>query len=82
MKLNYQTFVEDLSDKVRKIKNKFSGPFFHGKTKSKATPDILTDGISEYSDPAPKADIFTKYFQFVFNEEYRLFERPVSTSGT
>ena len=43
--------------------------FFHGKTKSKAIPDILTDGISEYSDTADKADSFNKYFQSVFNQD-------------
>ena len=61
MKHNYQTFVEDLSDKVKKNPKRFWS-FFHKKTKSKAIPDILTDGISEYSDTAVKADLFNKYF--------------------
>ena len=55
MKHNYQTFVENLSDKVRKNLKRFWS-FFHERTKSKAIPDILTDGISEYSDTAAKAD--------------------------
>ena len=61
-KHNYQTFVEDFSDKVKKNPKRFWS-FFHEKTKSKAIPDILTDGISEYSDTAAKADLFNKYFQ-------------------
>ena len=34
-----------------------------------AIPEILTDGISEYSDTAAKADLFNKYFQSVFNQD-------------
>ena len=68
MKHNHQTFVEDLSDKGKKNPKRFWS-FFHEKTKSKAIPDILTDGISEYSDTAAKADLFSKYFQSVFHQD-------------
>ena len=68
MKHNYQTFVKDLSDKVKKNPKRFWS-FFHEKTKSKAIPDIVTDDISEYSDTAAKADLFNKYFQSVFNQD-------------
>ena len=58
-----------MSDKVKKNRKRFWS-FFHEKTKSKAIPDILTDGISEYSDTADnKADLFNKYFQSVFNQD-------------
>ena len=68
MKHNYQIFVEDSSDKVKTNPKRFWS-FFHEKTKSKAILDILTDGISEYSDTAAKADLFNKYFQSVFNKD-------------
>ena len=54
--------------KLRKIQND-SSFFSHKKTKSTAIPDILTDGIVEYSDTAAKTDLFNKYFQSVFNED-------------
>ena len=41
----------------------------HEQTKYKSIPDILTDGISEYSDTAAIADLFNKYFQSVFNKD-------------
>ena len=47
------------------IKN--SGLFYE-KTKSKAIPDILTDGISEYTCTAAKTDLINKYFKSVFNK--------------
>ena len=48
MKHKYQTFVEDLSDKVKTDPKTFWS-FFHDKTQSKAIPDTLTDGDSEYT---------------------------------
>ena len=61
MKHNYQAFVEDLSDKVKKNPKRFWS-FFKERSKSKTLPDILIDGISEYSDTSAKADLFNKYF--------------------
>ena len=57
MKHKYHTFVEDLSDKV-KTNPKTFWSFFHDKTQSKAIPDTLTDGDSEYTEPAVKANLF------------------------
>ena len=54
--------------KLRKKLKRFWS-FLHEKTKSKAIADILSDGISEYSDTAAKADLFNKYFQSVFNRD-------------
>ena len=36
--------------------------FFHDKTQSKAIPDTLTDGDSEYTEPAAKANYLTIIF--------------------
>ena len=60
MKHKYQTFVEDLSDKV-KTNPKTFWSFFHDNTQSKAIPDTLTDGDSEYTEPATKANLFNNY---------------------
>ena len=68
MKHKYQTFVEDLSDKV-KTNPKTFWSFFHDKTQSKAIPDTLTDGDSEYTEPAAKANLFNNYFQSVFAKD-------------
>ena len=62
IKHKYQTFVEDLSDKV-KTNPKTFWSFFHDKTKYKSIPDTLTDGDSEYTKPAAKANLFNNYFQ-------------------
>ena len=61
MKHNYQTFVEDLSNKVKKNPKRF-WYFFHERTKSKALSDIVTDSNSEYSATVAKTDLFNKYF--------------------
>ena len=68
MKHKYQTFVENFSDKVRTNPKTFRG-FFHVKTQSKAIPDTLTDGNSEYTEPAAKANLFNNYFQSVFAKD-------------
>ena len=48
---------------------KHSGLFFHDKTQSKAIPDTITDGDSEYTEPAAKANLFNNYFQSVFAKD-------------
>ena len=65
MKHKYQTFVEDLSYKVNTNPKTFWS-FFHDRNQSKAIPDFLTDGDSEYTGPAAKANLFNNYFQSVF----------------
>ena len=61
MKHKYQTFVKYTSDKF-KTNPKTFWSFFHDKIQSKAIPDTLTDGDSEYTEPAAKANLFTNYF--------------------
>ena len=61
-----QTFVEDLSDKVKTNPKTLWG-FCHDKTKSKSLPDrpTLTDSDSEYTEPAGKAKVVNIYFSYV-----------------
>ena len=68
MKHKYQTFVEDLSDKV-KTNPKTFWSFFHDKTQSKAIPDTLTDGDQSILNQQPKqiylTIIFNLFLQFI-----------------
>ena len=48
---------------------KHSGLFFHDKTQYNAIPDTLTDGDSEYTEPAAKENLFNNYFQSVFAKD-------------
>ena len=68
MDYKYKQFIKSLSSNLGTNPKAFWN-FIKTKTKSKASPTILTEGGNEFSDPVTKANILNKFFHSLFTKD-------------